>query len=85
MLTPAGERLSTKLLAAFLADQGTPATELPTDNLLLTTAEHGAAVPLLDATAARAKPVIQEVLGNGSVYVAPIAIVLCLMIMVDPC
>jgi aspartokinase len=63
-----GERLSTKLLAAYLTDHGIPAFEMPTDDLLMTTGDHGAALPLLDATAARARPAILAALENSEVF-----------------
>jgi aspartokinase len=65
----AGERLSTKLLAAYLNDQGTGATEVPADNVLMTTGDHGAAVPLLDKSLLTAKPVLSDILKNDCVFV----------------
>ena len=62
-----GERLSNKIMASYLRDHGVPTADVPADNLLLTTSEHGGALPLLEETRSRMQPRIATELAHGNV------------------
>ena len=62
-----GERLSNKIMGSYLRDHGIGATDLAADGLIMTTGEHGAALPLLPQTTERVHPIITSILSRGEV------------------
>ena len=64
MVSSVGERLSNKIMATYLRDHGVAAVDIPTDGLLITTKEHGGALPLLPETRQRVHPRVQSELAK---------------------
>lgn len=67
LISSIGERLSTIVMAAYLRDHGIIASEVATDNLLITTGEHGSGVPDMEETRKRLVPLVREKLQAGLV------------------
>jgi len=65
----AGELASSRMVAAAFVDRGIPAVWIDARRLVVTDAEHTAALPDLDATRARAQEVLAPALRAGEVAV----------------
>lgn len=60
-----GERLTVRILAALLADQGTSAQAIDATELIVTTDNYGVATPLMEETCERAQARLLALLANG--------------------
>jgi aspartate kinase len=64
-----GELLSSRLVAAALQEDGLPAEWFDTAGFMVTTAEHGRALPLMDIIAHRAQSTLIAALAQGRIPV----------------
>ncbi len=64
-----GELLSSRLVAASLQELGVPAEWFDTADFMVTTDEHGAAVPVMERIAERVRPTLIAASGRGAVPV----------------
>lgn len=64
-----GERLSSPLLAATLAEFGVPSEPIESTEIVVTTSDHGAAEPLMNPTRARSEARLLPLLAQGVVPV----------------
>jgi len=60
-----GERLTARILAALLADQGSPAQAVDATELIITNDDFGAAMPLMEETRGRARSRLLPLLADG--------------------
>ncbi|MEA3345972.1 MAG: aspartate kinase [Chloroflexota bacterium] len=60
-----GERLTARILAALLTDQGFPAQAVDATELIITNDEFGAAIPLMEKTRDRARSRLLPLLAEG--------------------
>lgn len=60
-----GERLSSRVMAAFLTSIDIPAAFIPTDKLIVTDGVPSNSMPLLEPTAARVSQTVEPLLENG--------------------
>ncbi|HVH71599.1 MAG TPA: aspartate kinase [Candidatus Dormibacteraeota bacterium] len=65
-----GERLSTPLVAAALAERGVASEAIDATKLVVTDSSHGAAEPLMDLTRGRCEALVRPLLQQGIVPVA---------------
>lgn len=65
LISGAGERLSAPILAAAVADEGTPAEAIEATQLVITTSYHGAADPLMQPTRERCHAHLRALLQKG--------------------